>query len=119
MGSVLPIIGDPVNVFLPMLVIVFCLATWFNVFGKLMKVLRISRFEFGDPKSNEEVRLWINEGKAISRKFRARLNGDEGEKERFRQFIGDRFTSKIFQIYHNESIDSSPIGSQSGVSLMN
>merc|ERR1712228_794962 len=117
--SVLPVIGDPVNVFLPMLVIGFCVATWFNVFGKLMKLLRISRFEFGDPKSNEEVRLWINEGNAITRKFRARLNSDADEKKRFTSFIGDRFTNKIFQIYHSESNESSPVGSNgSNIALM-
>jgi len=116
--SVLPVIGDPVNVFLPMLVIGFCVATWFNVFGKLMKVLRISRFEFGDPKSaaNTEVRLWINEGKAITKKFKARLNSNDDEKERFQRFIGDRFTNKIFQIYHG---DGSTGSSESNVSFLN
>eukprot|EP01084_Bolivina_argentea_P150250 262401_1 len=81
--SVLPIIGDPVNVFLPMLVIIFCLATAFNVYGKLMKKLRISRFEFGDPNSehNQEIRQLINEGKNIVKKFKKELNNDINKKK--------------------------------------
>merc|ERR1719384_1359966 len=91
---VLPIIGDPINVFLPMLVIVFCLATWFNVYGKLMKKLRISRFEFGDPKSNIEVRQYINEGKSITRKFKKELNNNPNKKNNFTSYISNRFKNK-------------------------
>lgn len=94
--SVLPLIGDPVNVFLPMLVIIFCLATWFNVYGKLMKKLRISRFEFGDPKSaaNDEIRILINEGKTIARKFKKELNNDSDKKQQFKSYINDRFNTR-------------------------
>merc|ERR1712154_566835 len=92
--SMLPLIGDPVNVFLPMLVIVFCLATWFNVYGKLMKKLRISRFEFGDPKSNIEVRQYINEGKSITRKFKKELNNNPNKKNNFTSYISNRFKNK-------------------------
>ena len=91
--SVLPVIGDPVNVFMPMLVILFCAATYFNVYGQIMRKLRISRFEFGDPNSarNGETRHFIKEGQAISVKFSKEMANDEAKRHRFHHFIEDRF----------------------------
>lgn len=67
--SNLPVIGDPVNVLVPMLLILFAAATYFNLYAQILKKLRISRFEFSGA-SNEETRHFINEGQAISIKFR-------------------------------------------------
>eukprot|EP00483_Globobulimina_turgida_P000248 UN00248 len=120
--SVLPVIGDPVNIFLPMLVIVFCIATWFNVYGKLMKKLRISRFEFGDPKSaaNEEIRQWINEGKTITRKWKKELNNDIDKKNNFTQYILNRFSNKsvIAIIFNKSALDVSNDNDLASVSLV-
>jgi hypothetical protein len=49
--SNLPILGDPVNTVLPGLLVLFSAATWFNMYGKILKLLKVSRFEFSDPKS--------------------------------------------------------------------
>ena len=59
-----------------------------------MKKLRISRFEFGDPKSNIEVRQYINEGKSITRKFKKELNNNPNKKNNFTSYISNRFKNK-------------------------
>lgn len=90
--SVLPLFGQA-NVFLPTLVIVFCAATYFNVYGKIMKKLRISRFEFGDPASdrNGETRHFIQSGKGILNKFKKEMANDPDKRAQFEQYIEERF----------------------------
>ena len=75
--SSLKIIGDPINTFLPLLILVFVLATLFNVYGKILKFCRISRYEFGDPKRSDEVRNDINEGINVVNKCKSQLKTDK------------------------------------------
>ncbi len=105
--SVLPVIGDPVNVFMPMLVILFCAATYFNVYGQIMRKLRISRFEFGDPKSarNGETRHAIKEGQAIWAKFRKEMANDEAKRHRFHHLIQHTFSTQKALFATNRSND--------------
>jgi len=96
--SQLKFIGDPVAVFLPMLVLVFCAATYFDVYGKLLKKLKISRFEFADPDNtrNADVREILNEGKNLYHKFKKELNANPSKMQEFRQYIKQMFSTTLF-----------------------
>lgn len=130
--SGLPLIGDPVSVVLPMLVILFCAATYFNVYGKVMKKLRISRFEFGDPASdrNVETRHFIKEGQAISGRIKKEIQNDAAKRRHFQQLMDHRFRPQnplkmIFPQIHigrngiNSKSNSPPHDDLANVSLMN
>lgn len=107
--SNLPILGDPVNTVLPGLLIFFCGATWFNLYGKILKLLKISRFEFSDPERNAEVADQIEEAKVLVRKFKRELKTNKELRNQFTSEL-DHFASKSLSLINfNKKGNSSPV----------
>ncbi|ETO25013.1 Nucleolar protein Nop52 [Reticulomyxa filosa] len=92
----LPLLGNPANTFLPLLIFLFCLATWFNVYGRVLKCLRISRFEFGDPKTSPDVAQQIANGQELMHKFKRTLKSNPELREQF-EALFSQWTSHSIQ----------------------
>ena len=52
-----PLLGSPVNVYLPLLMVIFAVFTLFNLYANILKLLRISRFEYTDPSRMCEIAI--------------------------------------------------------------
>jgi len=75
-GKLIPIFGYSFQKFFPMLVLIVCLATLFNVYSRLLKCLNITRFQFDEDFSHHQ----IDEGRDIiarARKQRSRMNSED------------------------------------------
>jgi len=64
--DVIPFFGTKFTVYFPVMTTAFCLCTLFNVYGRILRVLQITRFEYSE---NFEDDL-ITEGKMLLRKER-------------------------------------------------
>jgi len=62
--DVVPFFGDSFTVYFPIFIAVFCVGTFFNVYGRLMRMLGVTRFEYRANFSDENV----YEGVALIRK---------------------------------------------------
>ena len=62
--EVIPFFGGAFNDFMPVLLAVFCLCTLFNVYGRILRLMGVERFEFSEDFDDET----IAEGKMILRK---------------------------------------------------
>lgn len=56
------------NRFLPIAMIVFCIATWFNVYQKILKLLRISKYV--DPTNIKKDAPEVREGAIMAKRYR-------------------------------------------------
>lgn len=72
--DVVPFLGSGFNNVVPILVAVFCLATLLNLYGRILKLLGVTRFEHSSDYDDEHV----DEGRGILRKEKRRrgLNPD-------------------------------------------
>jgi len=64
----IPLLGDPVNIFLPSLMVIFCLCTWFNLFERVLKCLHIARYTSSRATNDEEVQDTVREGRTLVRR---------------------------------------------------
>ncbi|ETO31362.1 hypothetical protein RFI_05758 [Reticulomyxa filosa] len=86
----LPLLGNPVNTFLPFLIFLFCLTTWFNLYGKVLLV-------FGGLIESREVAEQIAVGETLMQKFKRSLRSDNELREKFEaQF--SKWTSQSLQV---------------------
>lgn len=62
--NVIPFLGTSFNNFLPIVIALFCFATLFNVFSRVLRVLHVPSFEYGEDFQDDA----IAEGKMLLRK---------------------------------------------------
>ncbi|CAG9331516.1 LMBRD2_5 [Blepharisma stoltei] len=65
--NLIPIFGSGFAMYVPLLLLVFCLMNFFNIHTKIMASLGMSQFSFGDKYDKEKLK----EGQALIKKFRA------------------------------------------------
>jgi len=89
--DVVPFFGSDLNVWLPLLILFFCVANGFNLYSKALKKLHISRFDFEDseaesstnaPEKDEGLSASeITEGKRLLHKARTKGITGLGQRE--------------------------------------
>lgn len=97
--SDIPLLGDPVNTFVPLLVLIFCLATYFNLYTKLLKLLNISKYDYsGIFSTNEDINNNILIGQSIVRKFKLDLVADRNLRKQFECDLGQFAIRSLFNV---------------------
>ena len=66
--EVIPFFGNSFNVYIPIVIAIFCCFTLFNIYGRILKLLNISRFEYDESAADDLV----DEGKMLLRTERRR-----------------------------------------------
>ncbi len=66
--EVIPFFGNSFNVYFPVVIALFCFFTLLNVYGRILKLLNIARFEYNESAEDDLV----TEGKMILRSERRR-----------------------------------------------
>lgn len=82
--DVLSIISDGFNIYFPMVMLAFCLATWYSIGSRLLNALGFQQFMLNEIDQNESIsNEFIQEGKGlIDREKRRRQRSEESRSRR-------------------------------------
>eukprot|EP00003_Mantamonas_plastica_P022724 TRINITY_DN3922_c0_g1_i3.p1 TRINITY_DN3922_c0_g1~~TRINITY_DN3922_c0_g1_i3.p1 ORF type:complete len:616 (+),score=161.65 TRINITY_DN3922_c0_g1_i3:283-2130(+) len=100
--NVIPFFGTEFNLYFPIFVALFCLATLFNVATKCAVALNINKFKFEEDYQHQD----IERGKQLIERERERMHRRIEAAERSRQLGSSNGAINVYRDNPNESLDS-------------
>uniref|UniRef100_A0A915E2T7 Uncharacterized protein n=1 Tax=Ditylenchus dipsaci TaxID=166011 RepID=A0A915E2T7_9BILA len=100
--DVIPLLAKGINIYLPILIVLLCLGTWFRLGTRLLHSLGIDQFLDEDDMTGEMVQG----GKALVTLERNRINRERGREERNRAWTNNKSSTTNKDSYEGKSANT-------------